>query len=64
VRGGGHRIRVSSCRRARLRGLAARLRGRTDEAGFAATFESVLRLPRREALRLSRDASGRPARRA
>ncbi|WP_288587907.1 hypothetical protein [uncultured Methylobacterium sp.] len=39
------------------RGLAARLRGRTDEAGFAATFESVLRLPRREALRLSRKAA-------
>ncbi|KTS17738.1 hypothetical protein NS228_06920 [Methylobacterium indicum] len=39
------------------RGLVARLRGRNDEAGFAATFESVLRLPRREALRLSRQAA-------
>ncbi len=33
-----------------------RLLGRTDGTSFAATFESVLRLPRREALRLSREA--------
>ncbi|AWN49075.1 hypothetical protein DK419_24165 [Methylobacterium terrae] len=38
------------------RGLAARLRGRRRDTGFAATFESVLRLPRREALRLSAQA--------
>ncbi|WP_171070219.1 hypothetical protein [Methylobacterium terricola] len=35
------------------RRLPGRLTGRRDDTGFAATFESVLRLPRRESLRLS-----------
>lgn len=45
-------------RRRALRALVAsrRLLGRDKGDGFAATFESVLRLPRREALRLSREA--------
>ncbi len=45
-------------RRRAVRALVAgrRLLGRQAGDGFAATFESVLRLPRREALRLSREA--------
>lgn len=45
-------------RRRALRALVAsrHLLDRNKGDGFAATFESVLRLPRREALRLSREA--------